>query len=452
MITYRFLNIAFILSFFTAPGLTQETNLLDKVVAKVGSEYILNSEVEEEFSYASKQKPDLGEDAKCSILENIIEQKVIIYQAKLDSVEISEEEVETQLDFRFDAVLRQMNGDESFFKEYYGATVAEMKERYRDDQRQKLLAEKMQFDLMSSIEITPKEVEIFFKTIPFDSLPYFKSDIEFSEIVSTPTVNEAEKVKAFNKITDLRKRIVEGKEDFATLASKYSQDPGSAVRGGDLGFAKRGAYVPEFEATVYTLKKDEISEIIETEYGYHIIQLMERKGNSVKARHILIKPEITSEDLAKTKSKLEEVKKWIESDSISFEKAVKDYSLKTLPSYSNSGRVKNFNNGSTFFAADELDADTYFALFDLKPNQLSKVENFTLPSGEKAFRLLKLNSISKPHKANLKEDYHKIATFAKESKKMEYFYNWIQERKKEIYIYIDPMYISCINFEKYKSK
>jgi peptidyl-prolyl cis-trans isomerase SurA len=452
LITYRFLNIAFILSFFTAPGLTQETNLLDKVVAKVGSEYILNSEVEEEFSYASKQKPDLGEDAKCSILENIIEQKVIIYQAKLDSVEISEEEVETQLDFRFDAVLRQMNGDESFFKEYYGATVAEMKERYRDDQRQKLLAEKMQFDLMSSIEITPKEVEIFFKTIPFDSLPYFKSDIEFSEIVSTPTVNEAEKVKAFNKITDLRKRIVEGKEDFATLASKYSQDPGSAVRGGDLGFAKRGAYVPEFEATVYTLKKDEISEIIETEYGYHIIQLMERKGNSVKARHILIKPEITSEDLAKTKSKLEEVKKWIESDSISFEKAVKDYSLKTLPSYSNSGRVKNFNNGSTFFAADELDADTYFALFDLKPNQLSKVENFTLPSGEKAFRLLKLNSISKPHKANLKEDYHKIATFAKESKKMEYFYNWIQERKKEIYIYIDPMYISCINFEKYKSK
>ncbi|MBK8819104.1 MAG: peptidylprolyl isomerase [Saprospiraceae bacterium] len=435
MITFRFLP--FILFFFllTESGFSQDTNLLDKVVAKVGSEYILSSEVEEEFSYASKQKPDLGDDAKCSILENIIEQKVIIYQAKLDSIEITDEEVETQLDFRFDAVLRQMNGDESFFKDYYGATVSEMKERYRDDQKQKLLAEKMQYDLMSSIEITPKEVEIFFKTIPVDSLPYFKSDIEYSEIVSKPIVNEEEKTKAFSKISELRNRIVEGKEDFAALATKYSQDPGSAVRGGDLGFAKRGAYVPEFEATVYTLNKNEISEIIETEYGYHIIQLMERKGNSVKARHILIKPEITSDDLMKTKSKLEEVKKWVESDSISFEKAVKDYSLKTLPSYSNSGRVKNLNNGSTFFAADELDADTYFSLFDLKPNQLSKVDNFTLPTGEKAFRLLKLTTISKPHKANLKEDYHKIATFAKESKKNGVFLQ-LDTRKKKRNIYI----------------
>ncbi|MBK6784287.1 MAG: SurA N-terminal domain-containing protein [Saprospiraceae bacterium] len=163
MITFRFLP--FILFFFllTESGFSQDTNLLDKVVAKVGSEYILSSEVEEEFSYASKQKPDLGDDAKCSILENIIEQKVIIYQAKLDSIEITDEEVETQLDFRFDAVLRQMNGDESFFKDYYGATVSEMKERYRDDQKQKLLAEKMQYDLMSSIEITPKEVEIFLR-------------------------------------------------------------------------------------------------------------------------------------------------------------------------------------------------------------------------------------------------------------------------------------------------
>ena len=156
---------------------------------------------------------------------------------------------------------------------YYGATVSEMKERYRDDQKQKLLAEKMQYDLMSSIEITPKEVEIFFKTIPVDSLPYFKSDIEYSEIVSKPIVNEEEKTKAFSKISELRNRIVEGKEDFAALATKYSQDPGSAVRGGDLGFAKRGAYVPEFEATVYTLNKNEISEIIETEYGLSLIHI-----------------------------------------------------------------------------------------------------------------------------------------------------------------------------------
>lgn len=432
--------------------IAQDEILIDKVVAKVGSEYILKSEVEEEFAYALKQKPGLEEQAKCEILENIIEQKVIIYQAKLDSIEISEEEVENQLDFRFDAVLRQMNGDETFFKEYYGATVSEMKERYRDDQRQKLLAEKMQYELMSTIEITPNEVETFFNSIPPDSLPYFKSDMEFSEIIIKPIINEEERSKALAKITDLRNRIVDKNEDFGTLAAKFSQDPGSALRNGDLGFAKRGAYVPEFEATVYSLKKDEVSDIIETEFGYHFIQLMERKGNSVRARHILIKPEITAEDLKLAKTKLENIKLLIENDSISFEKAVKDYSLKSLPSYSNSGRVKNFNNGSTFFAADELDADTYFSIFDLKPTKLSKVENYTFPSGEKAFRLLKLNSISKPHKANLKEDYHKIASFAKENKKMEYFMNWIQDRKKEMYIYVDPLFNFCPNLNTYISK
>lgn len=427
----------------------QDPLLIDKVIAKVGSEFILKSEVEEEYSYALKQKPGLGPEVKCEILEGIIEQKVIIYQAKLDSVEISEEEVESQLDFRFDAVLRQMNGDESFFKEYYGATVAEMKDRYRDDQRQKLLAEKMQFDLLADIEITPKEVEKFFNLIPVDSLPYFKSDIEFSELVYKPSINEEEKQKAYRKLEDIRKKIVEENEDFASLATKYSQDPGSAVRGGDLGFAKRGSYVPEFEATVYALKKDEISDIIETEFGYHIIQLQERKGNSVKARHILIKPEITKDDLLKAKEKIEHVKALILKDSITFEQAVKDYSMKTIPSYSNSGRVKNYNNNSTFFAADELDADTYFALFDLKPGELSKVEVFTFPNGEQAYKLLKLNSISKPHRANLKEDYHKIATFAKESKKMEYFTNWIRDRRKEMYIYVDSEYGSCENLKTY---
>lgn len=432
-----------------SPAQGQNPLLIDKVIAKVGSEFILKSEVEEEYSYALKQKPGLGTEVKCEILEGIIEQKVIIYQAKLDSVEINEEEVESQLDFRFDAVLRQMNGDESFFKEYYGATVAEMKDRYRDDQRQKLLAEKMQYDLLADIEITPKEVEKFFNSIPADSLPYFKSDIEFSELVYKPTINEEEKQKAFNKLSDIRRRIVDGKEDFATLATKFSQDPGSAVRGGDLGFAKRGSYVPEFEATVYALKKDEISEIIETEFGYHIIQLQERKGNSVKARHILIKPEITKEDLEKAKEKIEHVKSLILKDSITFEQAVKEYSMKTIPSYSNSGRVKNFNNNSTFFAADELDADTYFTLFDLKPGDLSKVEVFTFPNGEQAYRLLKLNSISKPHRANLKEDYHKIATFAKESKKMETFTNWIRERRNEMYIYVDQEYGTCENLKTY---
>lgn len=429
----------------------QQSLLVDKVIAKVGSEYILNSEIEDEFNYAKTQNPALEDNVKCMILESIIDQKVIIYQAILDSVEVLDQEVDMQLDFRFDAVLRQMNGDEEFFKDYYGATIKEMKERYRDDQKQKLLAEKMQYELISNVEITPKEVTVFFNSIPTDSLPYFKSDLEISEIILKPNVNPTEYKKAFEKITEIRNLVVSGQETFEKMAIKHSQDPGSGARGGDLGFAKRGSYVPEFEATVFSLQKDEISDIIETEFGFHFIQLLERRGNTVKARHILVKPEITKEDLKETKAKLEEVKKRIESDSISFEQAVKEYSLKTLPSYSNNGRVKNQNNNSTFFAADDLDAQTYFSVFELKPGQLSAVDETILPGGEKAYRLIKLISMSKPHKANLKEDYYKIATFAKESKKNEYFSKWLDDRRKDMYIYVDPVYADCPNIKQIKN-
>jgi peptidyl-prolyl cis-trans isomerase SurA len=424
-------------------SLTAQSKLIDKVVAKVGSEYILLSEIEEEFSYAKSRNPNVSNSIKCDILDNIIAQKLVIYHAKIDSVEISDAEVDQQLDFRFESVLRQMNGDEAFFEEYYGATVSEMKERYRDDQKHKILAEKMQFQLMSEIEITPKEVEKFYYSVPTDSLPYFKSEMEISEIVLLPKVNEDSRKRALDKITELRNAVLAKTMTFADAASKNSMDPGSALRGGDLGFAKRGVYVPEFEATVFSLNKDEISEIIETEFGFHFMELIERRGNSVRARHVLIKPEITSADLELAKSKLDSVRLVIMKDSMTFENAVKKYSMKNLPSYSNGGRVKNQNTNSTFFAADDLDPDTYFAIFDLKPKDISKPILITLPDGQKAYRLVQLNSITKPHKANLKEDFDKIANFAKESKKNEYFLKWLKKKREETFIQVDPMFGDC---------
>ena len=219
-----------------------KAQLIDRVVAKVGSESILLSEVEEEFSYAKSKSPGLPDDVRCDILDNIIAQKLVVYQAKIDSVEVTDEEVETQLDFRFESILRQMNGDEAFFEEYYGASVADMKERFRDDQKSKILAEKMQQKLIAEIEITPREVEQFYNTVPVDSVPYFKSEMEISEIVLEPQVNEVERAKALQKITDLRNKVVSGEASFSDIAGKYSQDPGSALRGGDLGFAKRGVF------------------------------------------------------------------------------------------------------------------------------------------------------------------------------------------------------------------
>ncbi len=439
IVTYLFIAMLVI----TGSSINGQSYLVDKVVAKIGSEYILLSDIEEEYAYAKSKNPTMGMEIRCSILENMIAQKLIIYQAKIDSVEISDAEIETQLDYRFESILRQMNGDEAFFEEYYGAPIAEMKERYRDDQKQQILAERMQHKLISEVEITPKEVEKFFNEIPIDSLPYFKSEMEISEIIMSPKVNSSSRQKALDKITDLRDKIIEGTLSFEEAASKNSMDPGSALRGGDLGFAKRGVYVPEFEATVFSLAKDEISDIIETEFGFHVIQLLERRGNAVKARHILIKPEITDADLELTRKTLDSIRSMILADSITFEAAVKKYSLKTMPSYANGGRVKNYNSNDTFFAADDLDPDTYFAVYSLKPNEIAEPIAYAIPGGEKAFRLVLLNSISKPHRASLKEDYDKIANFAKESKKHGHFLKWLQKKRSETYIYIDPLFKDC---------
>ena len=272
-----------------------QTMIVDKIVGKVGSELILLSELEDQYQYISKQQVGIGPDAKCGIMENLIAQKVIIYQAKVDSVEVSDEEVEAQLDYRFDNILRQMNGDEAFFKEYYGFTVAEMRDRVRDDQYQQILADKMQSKLIGEVTITPKEIEQFYNEIPQDSLPYLNAEVEISEIVINPQVNRQERLKALTIAQDIRAQIIEGAISFEEAARKYSSD-GTAQKGGDLGFAKRGVYVPDFEAAAFQLTADEISEVVETEFGFHIIQLIERRGNAVHARHILITPEITPAD------------------------------------------------------------------------------------------------------------------------------------------------------------
>ena len=344
-------NTFFLLVLFSLFGINaySQDKLIDKVIAKVGSEHILLSDVEEEFSYSKTKDPGLSGDIKCIILDNMIAQKLVIYYGIVDSVELSDEEVETQLDYRFESILRQMNGDEAFFEEYYGANISEMKERFRDDQKHKILAEKMQMKLISEVDITPKEVEKFYRSVPVDSLPYFKSEMEISEIIITPKVNAIEKQKALDKITALRQKVISGEISFADAASKNSQDKGSAARGGDLGFAKRGVYVPEFEATVFSLAKDEISEVIETEFGFHFIQMSERRGNTVKAKHVLIKPEITPSDLETAKAQLDSIRRVILVDSLKFELAVKKYSMKNLPSYSNGGRVKNPQTNNTFF-------------------------------------------------------------------------------------------------------
>jgi peptidyl-prolyl cis-trans isomerase SurA len=430
-------------------GISQAQNLLiDKVVARVGAESILLSEIEDEFSYIKASKKDVSPDVKCDIIKNMIVQKMIIWQAKLDSIEVKDEDVEAQLGYRFDNILQKMNGDEKFFEEYYGATVNEMKERFRDDQRQKMLADRMQSKLIDKVNISPAEVQTFFNSIPTDSLPYLSSEVEISEIIVKPIVNEIEKQKALDKIKDIQKRLESG-EDFGELAKKYSMDTESGKKGGDLGFAKRGSYVPEFESAAFTLEPGKRSDIVETDFGFHILELIERKGNSVHAKHILISPEVTDADREKAKNKLDSLRTLIKNDSITFEDVVKEHSDKDAPSYSNNGKMKNQNNGTNYFEVKDLDYETYFAIDALKPNELSKVLEVKNFKGEKNFRLLKVYSKSEPHQASLKKDYDKIVIYAKEGKKAEFFDKWVNEKLASTNIKVDLIYADCPEITKW---
>jgi len=267
--------------------------------------------------------------------------------------------------------------------------------------------------------------------------------------VIKPQVNEEQKGIAKEKLDRIREKIVSGEKTFEEMALKYSMDPGSGARGGDLGFAKRGSYVPEFEATIFGLKKDEISEVIETEFGFHVIKMLERRGNSVRGRHILITPEITFADNELAQKKLDSVRTLIQVDSITFEAAVKKFSDEKAQSYNNNGRIKNRSTGNNFFRTDELEYDEYIEIIDMEPGDLTQVLEGKDFTGETQFRILRLQSITEPHQANLEQDYDKIARFAKEGKKSEYFASWVQDKMKETFIEINTIYDYCDQLKEY---
>jgi peptidyl-prolyl cis-trans isomerase SurA len=383
------------------------------------------------------------------ILEQILAQKLLIDQAKLDSIEVPEDQVENQLDLRMDGVLKKMGGDEVLFQKYYGKSVSEMKNIYRDDIHNSIMAEMMQEKLMQDINITPTEVYDFLNNIPADSLPYFNSEVEISQILLAPQVNETEKSKAFEKIKNIKNQIENG-EPFENLAKNYSDDPGSGSKGGDLGWVKRGTFVPKFEAVAYTLKKNEISDIVESEYGYHIIQLLERRGNTIHTRHILVKPSITSEDLKYAEKKLDSIRTMIVKDSFKFEDAVKKFSDPKSMSFSNNGRMTNPASQTTFFQMNELQPDVYFAIESLKEGKMTNVLETNNEMGETRYQIIKLNTKTNPHRANLKQDYSKIQSYAKNSKKNEYINNWVENKIKNVYMHIDTSYSqSCPNIIKW---
>ena len=328
-----------------------------------------------------------------------------------------------------------MGNDVEKFKAYYNMRPSEMKDFMRDQMRDQLLLQRMQQQIMSSIEITPKEVKTFFEKIPSDSLPYFNSEVEVAEIVVKPKINAVEDARARKLARNLLLQIVEDSVDFAILAKKYSDDPGSAALGGDLGPQPRGTLVPEFEEAAYQLKKGEVSDVVKSEFGYHIIKLKERLGNTIHCSHILIRPSITVEDREGAYDYLDSIRNLIEMDSLSFSKGIATFSEEEF-SKTRAGRVMNPMTGSAFFELGDVPTDIYFAIDGLDEGAVSKVIEYKAPAGGTQFRIVKLLNRTQPHVANLKDDYSKIRQAALEEKKSRYISEWVDKKIKDNYIEI----------------
>lgn len=426
----------------------QDRALIDRVVATVGGEIILLSEVQEQVSFAKKDQPDLPADFECTVIQNLIVQKLLVNQAKLDSVVVKDEEVYAQIDARIERLRSYFNQDDQAIEDFYGQSVDEMKAMLSADMRSQMLAERMQQQVTEKATITPVEVQRFFNDIPQDSLPYFNAEVEIRELIYKPKVSPEAHNTAKSRMEEIRKQITEQGADFAELAKKHSDDPGSGAQGGDLGFQKRGTFVPEFEAMAYKLETNQISPPVETEFGFHIIQLLERRGNLIHCRHILIKPEISEKDLEDSESKLDTLRQLIRDEKISFTDAVKRYGDKNQQSYNNDGRVANPRTGNSFFEVGDLETSVFFAIDGLSEGDVSEPFPFKGPDGSDMFRMVQLVSRSKPHKADLKLDYGKIQSAALEQKKGAYTEKWVLEKLNNTYMSVNQMFASCPNLQE----
>ncbi len=431
-------------------SLRAQKALLDEVIATVGNELVLLSDLEDQYNLIGSQQQDpLPPDARCFILDNVLTQKLLINQAKLDSVEVSDEEVEAQLNARIEQILAYMNNDYQQFEDYYGQSVGEVKDQFREDLRNQLLAERMRAQILQDISVTPAEVKAFFERIPQDSLPYFNSEVELLELAMKPEVSSERKREAREQLEELRRRLVAGGEDFAELAKKYSDDFASARLGGDLGWTKRGHFVPEFEAAAYKLDEGEISKVVETEFGFHLIQLLERKGNSIHTRHILIRPEITEEDMVRTERKLDSVRQLILLDSLSFSEAVKRFGTDKVQSYYNDGRMVNPRTGNTFFEIADLDPDVYFAIDTLEVQGITRPFRFRAANGDELLHIVRLESRTPPHTASLEKDYARIKAATIQEKQARILSDWLQKTIRTTYVSIDRPYADCPNLRKW---
>jgi len=438
------------LMLLTLPMMAQnrQPQVIDKVVAVVGKNIILQSDIENQYMQYRMQglAEGTGKEVRARILEDLLLQKLMLNQAEMDSITVTDDQVEAQMDQRIRYFVARLGSQEKL-EEQFGKTMTEIKDEVRQAVRDQMLQEQVQSKIMENVVVTPKEVKEFFNGIPRDSLPTIQPEYEIVQIVKRPPVSVDEKLQVKDRLYQIRKRILDGESSFTTMAVLYSEDPGSARQGGELGFAGKGVYATEFENVAFNLRDGEISDVVETQFGFHIIQLIERRGETINCRHILLTAKVPVEALEKAQLLLDSVAGLIRNGDMTFEEACKKYS--DDDSKNNGGYLTNAGTGGNWISMRDMQEleqsypeykNLAFVVSRLEVGEVSDPLPMTSNENNDAFRIIMVKRKTEVHQANLKDDYHLIQNWALGQKRQEAIGKWVANKAAKAYIRLDEAY------------
>jgi peptidyl-prolyl cis-trans isomerase SurA len=436
-----------LLSLLFAPVFAQKKVVADKIIATVGDKIVLKSEIDNSIVDMQRQNIEMPENVRCLLVEQALGVKTLVLQAERDSLPVSDEEIDAEIDNKIRYFINQY-GSKDVVEQIAGKTIYQLKEDFKQTFREQKLAQSMRNKIVDDVKITPSEVKAYFETIPKDSLPYYESEVEVGQVVVYPKPSRDLETYAIDQLKEYKQQVESGAKKFETLASLYTDDPGSKETGGKYDINRNEKqWDPTFLAKAFSLKEGQVSNVFKTKFGYHIIQMISRAGDDASIRHILKVPQVSSIEVNEAIRKLDSVRSKLIAGTIKFGEAVAKYSDDESSKFTG-GRIPG-PQGGTFLTIDQLDKDLVLKLKDLKVGEFSQPYEYTDERGKKGVRIVQLMTRTEPHRENLKDDYNKIALRALEEKKNSTLEQWFYKNIPTFYINVDTDYKACPEMKKW---
>ncbi|MCD8262560.1 MAG: peptidylprolyl isomerase [Bacteroides sp.] len=419
-----------------------QDNIVDEVVWVVGDEAILKSDIEQERTRIQYEGIRMEGNPICIIPEQLAVQKLYLHQAVIDSIEVSEAEVLQRVEMTTNEYLNQIGSREKL-EEYFNMSMTQIREHMRENIHQGITVQKMQQKLAGDIKVTPAEVRRYFNSLPADSIPFIPTQVEVQIITMEPRIPLAEIEDVKKRLREYTERVVSGESEFSTLARLYSEDPGSYLRGGELGFMGRAELVPEYANVAFNLQDpNKVSKIVESEFGFHIIQLIEKRGDRINTRHILLKPKVSDEDLIEATNRLDSITNDIRNQKFTFEEAASVLSH-DKDTRNNNGLLPNPYTGTSRFELAELSQEIAKVVDKMNVGEISNAFTMINDKGKEVCLIVKLKTKINGHKATITEDYQRLKDILVSKRAEEKLHNWVLEKQKNTYVRISDNWKDC---------